>query len=195
MLAHTSVYSTSAPEHASAGSLSSSTAPPVCVAISRARCTTCGMGSKPGGVATRIRMPTFAQPSRSEWVTLLPSPRYASVRLFRSPLISRTVKRSARHWQGCSKSESALTTGTEDAAASNSSRSCSNVRRTTTSTYRESTRPVSSIVSPRPSWSSAVDSATGCAPAEAAATSNETRVRVDGFSKTMATALPWSRPA
>jgi len=35
----------------------------------------------------------------------------------------------------------------------------------------------------------------GCAPAEAAATSKETRVRVDGFSKTMATALPWSRPA
>ena len=33
------------------------TAPPVSAAISSARCTTCGMGSNPGGVATRTVMP------------------------------------------------------------------------------------------------------------------------------------------
>ena len=54
---------------------------------------------------------------------------------------------------------------------------------------------MSSIVSPRPSCSSADDSGTGWPPAEATATSNETRVRVDGFSKIIATERPVRRSA
>ena len=108
------------------------------------------------------------------------------------PSRSRIVNRSASAWHGCSKSDSALTTGTEAAEASSSSRSCSNVRSTTASTYRQSTRPVSSMVSPRPSWSSVDEITSGCAPSSATPTSNDTRVRVDGFSKISATERPWS---
>ena len=49
--------------------------PPVSAAISVARCTTCGIGSNPGGVAIRTVMPAFAPASRSECATLFPSPR------------------------------------------------------------------------------------------------------------------------
>ena len=48
---------------------------PVSAAISAARCTTCGIGSNPGGVATRTVMPAFAPASSSECATLFPSPR------------------------------------------------------------------------------------------------------------------------
>ena len=54
---------------------------------------------------------------------------------------------------------------------------------------------MSSIVSPRPSCRSADDSGTGWPPAEAIAISNETRVRVDGFSKIIATERPVRRSA
>jgi hypothetical protein len=66
------------------------------------------------------------------------------------------------------------------------------VRRTIASTYLESTRPVSSIVSPRPSCSSDDVSASACPPADATATSKETRVLVEGFSKIIPTDLPRS---
>ncbi len=49
---------------------------------------------------------------------------------------------------------------------------------------------MSSIVSPRPSCRSVEFSTTACPPLELTATSNETRVRVDGFSKISATDLP-----
>ena len=105
------------------------------------------------------------------------------------------MNRSASAWHGCSKSDSELTTGTEDADASSSSRSCSNVRNTMASTYRLSTRPVSSMVSPRPSWRSVEEITNGCAPSSATPTSNDTLVRVDGFSKTSATERPRRRSA
>ena len=54
----------------------------------------------------------------------------------------------------------------------------------------DSTRPVSSIVSPRPSCSSVDEITSGCAPSSATPTSNDTRVRVDGFSKISATERP-----
>ena len=54
---------------------------------------------------------------------------------------------------------------------------------------------MSSIVSPRPSWSSAEDSGTGWPPVEATAISKETRVRVEGFSKIIATDCPARRSA
>ena len=62
-------------------------------------------------------------------------------------------------------------------------------------TYRDSTLPVSSIVSPRPSCMSEADSTIGVPPASAMATSNETRVRVEGFSKIRAMDLPSSAVA
>ena len=75
MLAHTSVY-----EHVGALGrqlrvVEQLTLPPVSAAISLARCTTCGIGSNPGGVATRTCIPAFAPARSSECATLLPSPR------------------------------------------------------------------------------------------------------------------------
>src|SRR6266542_2124405 len=70
------------------------------------------MGSKPGGVATRTCIPHMAPPSSSEWATLLPSRTYAKVRPASRSLCSLTVRRSATHWQGCSKSDRACTMGT-----------------------------------------------------------------------------------
>ena len=105
------------------------------------------------------------------------------------------MNRSASAWHGCSKSDRELTTETEEADAKSSSRSCSNVRSTIASTYRLSTRPVSSMVSPRPSWRSVDEITSGWAPSSATPTSNDTLVRVDGFSKTNATERPRSRSA
>src|SRR5581483_6031725 len=51
------------------------------------------------------------------------------------------------------------------------------------------------MVSPRPSWSSLEESGTGWAASWAIAISNDTRVRVDGYSKIIATDLPRRRPA
>jgi len=195
MLAHTSVYRTSASREASIGSCVIVTLPPVSRAMSDARCTTCGIGSNPGGVPARTCIPDLAPPSSNECVTLLPSPRYVIVLPASSPFTSRMVSRSARHWHGCSKSDSAFTTGTEAADARTSRRSCSNVRSTIAWTYLDRTRPVSSMVSPRPSCNSAEDSATGWPPADATAISNETRVRVEGFSKIRATERPARRSA
>ena len=75
MLAHTSVYSTSASVAAFAASSVIRTLPPVSAAIASARCTTCGIGSNPTGEAIRTCIPAFAPASRSECATLLPSPR------------------------------------------------------------------------------------------------------------------------
>ena len=52
---------------------------------------------------------------------------------------------------------------------------------------------MSAIDSPRPSCSSCGVSAIGVAPSRAAAAANETRVRVDGFSKMQAIDLPAER--
>ena len=58
--------------------------------------------------------------------------------------------------------------------------------------YRERIRPVSPIDSPRVSCSSSPRRTSGVAPSSATPTSNETRVRVEGFSKTSATERPAS---
>src|SRR3546814_179356 len=60
------------------------------------------------------------------------------------------------------------------------------------STERDSTRAVSATVSPRPSWVPEGSSTTAWPPSWVAATSKETRVRVDGFSKIIASVLPAS---
>ena len=55
---------------------------------------------------------------------------------------------------------------------------------------RERIRAVSAIVSPRPSCISPGFNTTGRPPSSPTATSNETLVRVDGFSKIIATERP-----
>jgi len=97
---------------------------------------------------------------------------------------------SARAWHGCSSSDRALTTGTEAAAASSTNRSWPKVRITIALQNRERIRAVSEIVSPRPSCTSSGFNTTGCPPSSPIATSKETRVRVDGFSKSIATERP-----
>src|SRR5690606_11907170 len=120
---------TSAPATAAYGSRGTTTDPPVPAAISVARDTTAGSGSKPAGPATRTRIPAVAPASRYEWDMLLAaSPTYARVRPAVPPNRSRTVSRSASAWQGWNPSVSAFTTGTRDPAATSASRSSPKVR-------------------------------------------------------------------
>jgi hypothetical protein len=51
------------------------------------------------------------------------------------------------------------------------------------------------MVSPRPSWSSDEERASGWPPTDATATSKDTRVLVEGFSKMRATERPANRSA
>src|SRR5665647_1659987 len=99
---------------------------------------------------------------------------------------------SASAWQGWLSSVSAFMTGTDDAAASDSSRSWPKVRTTSPSRYLASTLPVSSMVSPRPSCRSRSESARALPASLSTATSKETLVRVEGFSKMSPTTLPAS---
>ena len=75
-----------------------------------------------------------------------------------------------------------MTTGTSAAAASSLTTSWEPERIAIASTYRDSTRAVSAIDSPRESCSSSPRSTIGVAPSSATPTSNEIRVRVEGFS-------------
>ena len=63
---------------------------------------------------------------------------------------------------------------------------CSKVRIITMSTMREITRATSSIGSPRPSWVSRVIEVIAVPPSWCMPASNDTRVRVDCFSKIIA---------
>src|SRR6202022_3194822 len=60
------------------------------------------------------------------------------------------------------------------------------------STYRDSTRAVSAIGSPRPSCTSRGERNSACPPSCHAPTSNDTRVRVDDFIKIIASDFPAS---
>jgi hypothetical protein len=84
--------------------------------------------------ATRTVIPSLVPPRSRECATLLPSPRYARTRPAGPPRRSRTVKRSASAWHGCSKSDREFTTGTVAVDDRSSSRSCSKVRSTIAST-------------------------------------------------------------
>src|SRR3954465_12679645 len=103
------------------------------------------------------------------------------------------VCRSARIWHGWYSSVRALTTGPPPAEAMASMRSCPNVRQTIAAAWRPSTRAVSSIGSPRPSWLLPGSHTSGEPPSSATPTENDTRVRVDGLSKRTATVrgTPW----
>ena len=152
-----------------------------------------GSGVNSGGHAIVRSRPASAATSSNEWATLSPpSPTNASRRPATSPNTSSIVSKSASAWHGWCSSERAFTTGTVAQCASSSTVSCANVRITIAETYPESERAVSAIDSPRPSCSSCVESVIGVAPSRAIAAANDTRVRVDGFSKMQAIASPRS---
>ena len=185
---HVSVATTSAPATAFAGSVPTSTEPPVRAAIPAARRSTAGSGANPSGPASRTCMPAVAPPRRYEWAMLLAmSPRNARVCPCVRPSRSRTVSRSASTWHGWNPSVRAFTTGTVAAAARAARRGSESDRITIAATYRDSTRAASSTVSPRPKWVARASMTIGCPPSSAMPASNDTRVRSDGFSKTTAT--------
>ena len=119
-----------------------------------------------------------------------PTPTKVRVSPASRPLRSRIVCRSEITWHGWNSSVSALITGTDETLASALIRRWAKVRIATASTYRESTREVSSMVSSRPSWEVRPSTITGCPPSCAMPTSNDRRVRVEFFSNSTATALP-----
>src|SRR5688572_21624115 len=102
------------------------------------------------------------------------------------------VIRSASAWHGWCSGDSMFTTGTVACSASVRSWSSSPVRRPIATTWRESTSAVSRSDSPRVSWSSPARSTIGWPPSSTTPASNETRVRVDGFSNSSATERPAS---
>ena len=134
--------------------------------------------------------PTAAPASSSEWQTLLPSPTYASLRPRSEPRCSRSVSRSASAWHGCSSSESALTTGTLDAAASSVSPSWLSIRTTIASTYRDSVFAMSASGSRLPRPISLPESDVVWPPRRWMPISKETRVRRLCFSNSSATDRP-----
>ena len=143
----------------------------------------------------RTCSPTDAPASSSDAATLLPSPTYTSWRPARAsmpPQCSASAIRSASAWQGCSASESALMTGTRDAAARSSSSEWSNTRATIASTYRSRVWATSRGTSRDPSPTSSPTSTTGVAPRREIPTSKLTRVRRLGFWKMSATERPAS---
>src|SRR5687768_15202192 len=83
-------------------------------------------------------------------------------------------------------------TGMSAYFASSSMSWCANVRIMMPSTYRESTRAVSAIGSPRPSCTSRGDRKSAWPPSCHAPTSNDTRVRVDDFMKIIPSDFPAS---
>ena len=83
-------------------------------------------------------------------------------------------------------------TGTPENSASRSTSACAKVRIMMPSTYRDSTRAVSSMGSPRPICTSRGERKCAVAPNWVAPTSNDTRVRVDDFMKIIASAMPAS---
>src|SRR3954452_13113524 len=83
-----------------------------------------------------------------------------------------------------------LNTGMLASAASSATSPCGPVRTPTAWTWRDSTRAVSPIDSPRESWSSPERSSIGWPPSSTTPASNDRRVRVEGRSKTSATTRP-----
>src|SRR5579864_2521214 len=139
-------------------------------------------------------VPRLAAASMSEWATLLPSPTYAVCTRLRSPNFSSSVKKSAKAWQGCSRSLSALITGMQVCRAISTMVLCSKVRSTTASTQRSTLRAMSQTGSRSPRservWSMNKD----VPPRLAMPASKVRRVRNEAFSKNNTSCLPASAP-
>src|SRR3954471_22936970 len=110
-----------------------------------------------------------------------PSPTKTTVFPSTLPSFSWIVCRSARIWQGCSSSVSALIVGMPEYFAKSSTSLCAKVRMIAPCTMRPSTRAVSAIGSPRPSWMSTAERNITSPPSSRTPTSKETRVRVEDF--------------
>ena len=186
---------TSAPVAASRASWVTVRRPPAL----RTVCCTRASGSYPGGVATTSVVPKSAPSRISEWHTLLPSPTQARRIAPRSMPRSQSVKKSASAWHGCSKSLSALITGTVAWRARPSTVSCKYTRAAIPSTQSERLRAASGTDSRVPSPISGPERCTARPPNWTTPTSNVTRVLSDGFSKINASVRPLSgaprRPA
>ncbi len=94
MLVHTSVYTTSTPRSAGAGSWPTEKPVPLPRRLA-ARSSTASGGSYPGGDTMRRSMPLIAAAYSHEVQTLFPSPMYATRAPATLPVTSRTVIRSA----------------------------------------------------------------------------------------------------
>ena len=137
--------------------------------------------------------PNFAAAQIHEFATLhAPSPMNATTLPAIGPRFSWNVKMSARIWQGCSSSVSALMVGMPENLANSSTSLCAKVRMTAPWIMRPSTRAVSLIGSPRPSWMSLALRNIGRPPSSRMPTSNETRVRVDDLENISAQVWPAS---
>src|SRR5262245_43500258 len=128
----------------------------------------------------------------TEWQTLLPSPIHASRIARKSTPRSHSVKKSARAWHGCSKSESPLMTGTLAWRASPVIVACEFTRAMMPSTHRERLRATSGTDSRVPSPISRPTRWTARPPSWMMPTSKVTRVRSEAFSKISAKVLPAS---
>src|SRR5262245_43089876 len=135
----------------------------------------------------------------TEWQTLLPSPIHASRIARKSTPRSHSVKKSARAWHGCSKSDSPLMTGTLAWRASPVIVACEFTRAMMPSTHRERLRATSGTDSRVPSPISRPTRWTARPPSWMMPTSKVTRVRSEALSKISAKVLPASgdsrRPA
>src|SRR5689334_22518327 len=115
-------------------------------------------------------------------------------RLFRSPNFSSSVKKSAKAWQGCSTSLSALITGIQVCRAISTMVLCSKVRSTTASTQRSTLRAMSHTGSRSPSRERVWSMKSDVPPRLAIPASNVRRVRREAFSKNKTSCLPASAP-
>ena len=121
-----------------------------------------------------------------------PSPMKAILFPSQPPSFSWMVRRSARIWQGCSSSVRALMVGMPENSAKSTTSCWAKVRMIAPWTMRPSTRAVSLIGSPRPSWMSFLDRNIGKPPSSRMPTSKETRVRVEDLVKMSAHVCPES---
>ncbi len=170
-----------------------SSAPPT--AIRAAAAATSAGRAKPFGVATRTCAPSISPAWTSEVATLLPSPTKASVRPATEPQRSRSVCMSASAWQGCSSSDSALTTRRPGAdSVKIVSRPWAKVRITTASTQRSRLRATSCSGS-RSACMTSDGMSTTSPPSSPMPMVKVTRVRSDGFSNSRPTCRPASAVA
>src|SRR5437016_1081681 len=122
------------------------------------------------------------------------SPTIATARPAKRPLCWRTVRASSNPWVGCdtcaTPADSTLTCAATFAATS-SGTPCSASRMTITSTCNDcSVYTVSNMLSPLARDDSCTSRLTTAAPSRFAASSNETRVRVEGSVNRLATVIP-----
>ncbi len=143
-----------------------------------------------GDATVRSNCKIFAAHIQDRVILEKPSPTKANFLPSQVPSFSRTVRRSARIWQGCSSSVKALIVGTFENRAKSTTSCWAKVRMITPCTIRPSTLAVSLMGSPLPNCISFPERNIGNPPSSRTPTSNETRVLVEDFVKIMAHVCP-----